>query len=508
VATRFYFRENSAAPVSVTVDAAWEDSASPFATGTMFLTTDGADTLTTITGFTSTTGQDRCHRQWVSEEMAAGKVFNTSVTYKCQVMVRESAANDNLVDRIGVRIVSSDGTTVRHTILAVNAYVAGEYPATLINNTFLDGDAGAGSYTTVTGDRLVVEIGHNDASGATIEGRSRWGSAGASDYPEDESTTDIALNPWFEVSLDGLFTGGTDHTAGPTDTLALTDAVAKARGLGAADTLALADARAHARGLGRADALALADSLTAAKTIPLAINDTLTLSDAASPAAAKAKAVADTVALTDAQAKARGLAVTDTLALTDSSARVKAIPKAVDDTLTLADARALGRGLAQADNLTLADSATPNLFTAGTDHTRQVDDTVALSDARAFSRGLTRTEALSLADNFTRLAVYQRTPADTLALADLLARVHAASRTFTDAVTLSDLLSPEVPGEVDVDDIVLLTDELTHMLRREPIAAGHIEYALTGSVPENGTGRIAGGANARITEAEGGMVAR
>lgn len=167
----------------------------------MFTTTSGGDTLTTVSGFGSTTGQDRCHRQLISQRMPAGITFSAADTYKCYVQCLESAANDNMRSRMGVRILSEDGSTVRHTILAVADYsTAAEWNTALRNKAFANGDAGAGSYTTVAGDRLVVEIGHNDVAGSTISGSSRWGSAGTADLGENETSTSTTERPWFETS--------------------------------------------------------------------------------------------------------------------------------------------------------------------------------------------------------------------------------------------------------------------------------------------------------------------
>ena len=74
--------------------------------------------------------------------------------------------------------------------------------ASLRSKAFLDGDAGTGSYTTVAGDRLVVEFGHRYTSGSSISGSSRWGStATGGDVPENETTTSTTVRPWFECSL-------------------------------------------------------------------------------------------------------------------------------------------------------------------------------------------------------------------------------------------------------------------------------------------------------------------
>ena len=206
MATRFYGRENGTAPGTPNVDGGWESSASPFARSPMFTTTDGGDTLGTVSGFGSTAGQDRCHRQWISRPMNSGFTFDTSVTYKAYMQCLESAANDNIRSRLCVRILSEDLSTVRHTVLAIADYsTATEWNTALRNKAFANGDAGTGSYTTVAGDRLVVEWGHNDAAGSTISGSSRWGSAGSADLGENETSTATTERPWFETSLNLTF---------------------------------------------------------------------------------------------------------------------------------------------------------------------------------------------------------------------------------------------------------------------------------------------------------------
>src|SRR5690349_11797609 len=94
--TRFYLWEASAAPVSPPVDGGWESSAAPFARRPMNTSPAAGDTVRTITGFGSTAGQDRCHRQFVGAPMAAGNVFDTSVTYKAYAQALESSSGDNL----------------------------------------------------------------------------------------------------------------------------------------------------------------------------------------------------------------------------------------------------------------------------------------------------------------------------------------------------------------------------------------------------------------------------
>lgn len=208
MATRLYFHEAGSVGITPSVDGGWESSASPFARKPLVTTAKSGDTLTTVSGFTSTAGQDRCHRQLISSPMDSGHIFNTSVTYKCYVQCLESAANDNIRSRICVRILSEDGSTVRHTVLALADLSSGaEWNTALRNKVFADGDAGSGSYTNVAGDRICVEIGHNDSAGSSISASSRWGSdAGASaDLGENETDTGTTLRPWFETSLNITF---------------------------------------------------------------------------------------------------------------------------------------------------------------------------------------------------------------------------------------------------------------------------------------------------------------
>jgi hypothetical protein len=271
--TRFYGRESGSAPVSVAVDAGWENSASPFASKPMFLTSDGADTLTTVTGFTSTTGQDRCHRQWISEPMVAGIVFDTNVRWKGQFQVLESNADDNLTTRCGIRIVSEDGATVRHTVRAVSAAAVGEFLTALTNTTMLANSAGTGSYTTVANDRLVIEWGHGDASGTSISSNSRWGSAGTGDLPEEETSTATDLRPWFEVNIPVTF-------ASAAVTGDLTKAVPIGRSAAGVVALAATATKAIAFGIVAASVLTLEGELhPAPKPLPIGITSTATVTN-------------------------------------------------------------------------------------------------------------------------------------------------------------------------------------------------------------------------------------
>ena len=195
MATRLFFPLTEPSEIQPAVDAGWEDTDGVLRR--RLSQTKGASTLTDGTSIGWTAGQDAIDRQYISDPMDSGISFSAA-TCKCQIMVKESALNDNVTSRMGARILSRDGTTVRQTLFAVaNFGPTTEYNTANRNKTFADGDTVTGSYTTVDGDRLCIEIGHSDASGASIAATSNWGENGT-DLAENETAT--SGNPWIEFS--------------------------------------------------------------------------------------------------------------------------------------------------------------------------------------------------------------------------------------------------------------------------------------------------------------------
>jgi hypothetical protein len=142
--------------------------------------------------------------------MAAGVVFTTGVTsFKCQIRVLELLAEDNVRGNDSIRVFSQDGSTERAALLGQGGHGPATEPNTSFRNkTFLDGDLAVATYTTVEGDRLVVEIGYNDQTGVTPIAQAEYGgTSGGSDLPEDETTTTQDV-PWFEISTDITWSTG------------------------------------------------------------------------------------------------------------------------------------------------------------------------------------------------------------------------------------------------------------------------------------------------------------
>ncbi|HSB84342.1 MAG TPA: fibronectin type III domain-containing protein, partial [Nitrosarchaeum sp.] len=151
----------------------------------------------------SNSGITQLDRQYVSEPMSVGLVFTSgSTSVKAQLQCREFQNGDNTQSGLSIRIVSNDGTTTRAILLAPANYglTSGEFGTTLRNAAYANGDTVTSSYTTVGGDRLVVEIGYTDNTGSSVEGQCRYGAPSGTDLPEDETTTTTNNVPWIEFS--------------------------------------------------------------------------------------------------------------------------------------------------------------------------------------------------------------------------------------------------------------------------------------------------------------------
>ncbi len=203
--TRLYFSASTAPSVSPSFGSwGYTTEAGRYA---LLSAKVGGESLVTGTRIgPSATGVTQLDRQYVSEPISAGQVFTSGSTFlKAQLQCREYNNGDNTRSGLSVRIVSNDGATTRATLLATANYgLAGTTEfvnsATLRNAAYANGDTVTASYTTVAGDRLVVEIGYTNNAGSTVEGRCRYGAPTGTDLPENETTTTATNVPWVEFS--------------------------------------------------------------------------------------------------------------------------------------------------------------------------------------------------------------------------------------------------------------------------------------------------------------------
>jgi len=230
VATRFYLSSTAASPVTPGY-AAWTRTADGSRL-TMSPTKDSSAFTSSTCWANSavTAGTFALAEQFISDPMAAGIVFTTANTFSSVVRVMESAANDN-VDRlyICIKVVSQDGNTLRATLKPLSFYgpTTTEWATALTTKDAGNAVALTTGYTTVAGDRLVVEFGAGcSTAGTSVTASLNFGSASATDLAITEGVT-TANNPWFEVSTNITFIRSDSFTGTGGVTSAGTAAVSK-----------------------------------------------------------------------------------------------------------------------------------------------------------------------------------------------------------------------------------------------------------------------------------------
>jgi len=196
--TTLYFPASTAAAITPTQDAAWDDTG-------QFVRRKLADTKgsssiaagTTI-NITEDTGNQALDRQYISTRMNADAVFTSGVTTITSVLMMREFANTNDVNQciLGVRILSEDGSTVRATLFTVSNHgTTGEFinNATHRNKICANAATIGASYTTVLGDRIVVEVGYQTDGLETMpQAATKWGENASDCAVNDTGTTDCA----------------------------------------------------------------------------------------------------------------------------------------------------------------------------------------------------------------------------------------------------------------------------------------------------------------------------
>jgi len=208
--TRLYMPTAEAAAVTPAFDGNWEDVDGAVRRRLRYIK-DLSNTFASGTPIGWTAGQDALDRQYVSDPMVAGQVFNTSVIMQGICRALESAVNDNVTQiKAGLRIVSNDGNTVRATLLAVANHSGSttELGTTSTVRRIFNSTALTGTYVTADGDRIVLELGYSDdGTGASILATGSFGmSDGDAPYAFVGGTT--TCSPWVEFSIPIRFKQG------------------------------------------------------------------------------------------------------------------------------------------------------------------------------------------------------------------------------------------------------------------------------------------------------------
>jgi hypothetical protein len=199
MATRFYFSLVGVGAVSPNFDTNWEQQGQGTRRPLAYKATlDATSTLGdgTVRTVPITTTQDILGVQFISDPLPPQAISGTCA---CVLRLFESANTVNVTLALSVRVVSSDGDSVRGTLFSVFG-TGTEFPLTASAATRIVNNQAVTPLTIEQGDRLVVEVGGR-ATGPTASGSYtlRFGTSAATDFALTSGlTTD--LNPWFELS--------------------------------------------------------------------------------------------------------------------------------------------------------------------------------------------------------------------------------------------------------------------------------------------------------------------
>ena len=197
VTTRLYLSSSTAAPISPTYDASWENTS--VVSSLLADIARGSDAAVPLQAnpASTTNPTDILRAQWVYGPIVAQTI---SGNVKAQFLADESNADANSTLQMLIRVVASDGTTVRGTLLSHGTY-GNELGTTTRNTTFPS--TALSPLDALDGDYIVIEVGfrHSVTIGTNRQSTLRAvQNDGTADLPEDETTTDDTLNPWIEFS--------------------------------------------------------------------------------------------------------------------------------------------------------------------------------------------------------------------------------------------------------------------------------------------------------------------
>ena len=203
--TRFYLSStNSTVGISPTQDAGWD------VTGgldrRLMSTTKDASAATSKSsggsGLSAAGNRDLIIRQYVSPAIAAQTISGT-VSIQVRGNMSSTSSRTGKMTVI-IRVIASDGTTVRGTLYStLGAGVGSDYSTTLTNRSVAG--ASLSSVSASAGDYIVVELGWTYTSGSgNTTGTMSFGSDSGTDLPVNETETN-AYNAWIEFSNGIIF---------------------------------------------------------------------------------------------------------------------------------------------------------------------------------------------------------------------------------------------------------------------------------------------------------------
>ncbi len=185
-------------PISPTPDAGWEDT-SQFFRALCKKQQRSLGSLQSDFIDLDNTNKDILFAQFISDKLSAGQIITGSQIISAQCLVSETDPKNNMFFTIGIRVIAANGITIQKTILNVNRGVTEADPFAIVNRSIFV-NASATNYTTVSGDRLVIEMGMGgdpNNVGGVHDSIMIFGDVG-SPLPQDESST--SGYPWVQLT--------------------------------------------------------------------------------------------------------------------------------------------------------------------------------------------------------------------------------------------------------------------------------------------------------------------
>lgn len=196
--SQLYFPSTGAAPVTPVANASWDVTSATISYLALTTTTQAVAEVLDL-GVSWSPGQFAKAMCGVSAPLAAQTLGGTITA---RIKARESSSVNNAFPASEVYVVTSDGGTVRGTVVAKALYTSGIelIASTPRSRGFFGGGASASAVAVTKGDRLVVCVGASDDSGTTPNARVVHGNDTAdADCPVDDGSS-TACRSWVAFS--------------------------------------------------------------------------------------------------------------------------------------------------------------------------------------------------------------------------------------------------------------------------------------------------------------------
>lgn len=200
MATRLYFSGEVAAEALPDFDPAWDSTADAVSMSLVAEKTDSG--VVSVNAFSGSLKV--AFGRFVSSPLAAQTITGT---VKCYLMVADRDSTSGCLSYMALKVVSSDGQTVRGTLLALSHHGSGLEFVSLFTNRLYASNA-VSEVECQVGDRLMAEIGVFNGS-LSEDMRLITGAPNIADIPENE-TNQEQLDGWLELSMDLAFQSSSD----------------------------------------------------------------------------------------------------------------------------------------------------------------------------------------------------------------------------------------------------------------------------------------------------------